>query len=85
MKSLTLHAMDDQLAECIRRRADELSISMNELAKRMLAEGFGIKTPEQHPHLDDFSCFCGTWSKLDAEEFNQRTQDMDRVNAEDWQ
>ncbi len=60
MKSLTLHAMDDQLAMQIKRRAGELSISMNELAKRILAEGLGIKTPEKPPHRDDFAPFCGT-------------------------
>jgi len=85
MKSLTLHAMDDQLADQIRRRANEMSISMNELAKRVLAEGLGIKTSSKPPHRDDFACFCGTWSEDDAREFDQRVADMQAVNAEDWQ
>ena len=85
VKSLTLHAMDDQLAEQIRRRASELSISMNELAKRILAEGLGIKTPSKPPHRADFESFCGTWSERDAEEFRQRVADMEAVDAEDWQ
>ncbi len=85
MKSLTLHAMDDQLADQIRRRASEMSISMNELAKRILAEGLGIKTPSNPPHRDDFAPFCGTWSERDAREFNQRVADMGTVNAEDWE
>jgi len=84
MKSLTLHAMDDQLADQIRRRAAEMSISMNELAKRILAEGLGIKTPAKPPHRDDFAPFCGTWSEGDLEEFNQSVADMETVNAEDW-
>lgn len=85
MKSLTLHAMDDQLAQQIKRRAGELSISMNELAKRILAEGLGIKTPAQPPHRDDFACFCGTWAEDDLKSFNQRVSDMDDVEREDWQ
>jgi len=84
MKSLTLHAMDDQLADQIRRRASEQSISMNELAKRILAEGLGIKTPAKPPHRDDFAPFCGTWSEDDLEDFNRRVADMESVDAEDW-
>ena len=84
MKSLTLHAMDDQLADQIRRRADEMSISMNELAKRILAEGLGIKTPASPPHRDDFACFCGTWDESDLAAFNGRVVDMGTVNPEDW-
>ena len=84
MKSLTLHAMDDQLADQIKRRANEMSISMNELAKRILAEGLGIKTPAKPPHRDDFACFCGTWDETDLAAFNDRVADMGTVNAEDW-
>lgn len=76
MKSLTLHAIDDQLANEIKRRANELSISMNELAKRILAEGLGIKMPAKPPHRDDFASFCGTWSGQDLEEFRLNTADM---------
>lgn len=84
MKSLTLHALDDQLADQIKRRADELSISMNELAKRVLAEGLGIKAPAHPPHREDFACFCGSWSEQDLKEFEKATADMNNVNADDW-
>ena len=84
MKSLTLHALDNQLADQIRRRASEMSISMNELAKRILAEGLGIKTPVNPPHRDDFAPFCGTWNEQDAQEFDQRVADMETVDKEEW-
>ena len=84
MKSLTLHALDDQLAAQIKRRAGELSISMNELAKRILAEGLGIKAPVKPPHRDAFACFCGSWTEGDAKAFDERVADMQIVNPEDW-
>ena len=84
MKSLTLHSLDDQLAAQIRRRADELSISMNELAKRILAEGLGLKVPHEPPHRHAFACFCGTWTESDAKDFDERVADMNRVHPEDW-
>ena len=85
MKSLTLHAMDDQLAAQIKRRALELSISMNELAKHLLAEGLGIKVPTEPPHREAFACFCGSWSEEDAKAFDERVSDMEKVDREDWQ
>jgi hypothetical protein len=84
MKSLTLHAIDDQLAAQIKNRADELSISMNELAKRILAEGLGIRTPAIPPHRKDFEAFCGTWSEAEARTFETHTANMDKVDPEDW-
>jgi len=84
MKSLTIHALDDQLAAQIKRRARELSVSMNELAKGILAEGLGIKVPAVPPHRGDFAGFCGTWTEADVREFEARVADTERVDPEDW-
>ena len=84
MKSLTIHALDDQLAAQIKHRARELSISMNELVKRILAEGLGIKVPVVPPHRDDFAGFCGTWKENEARAFEARVADTERIDAEDW-
>jgi len=84
MKSLTIHALDDQLAAKIKCRAQELSISMNELVKRLLAEGLGIKVPSVPPHQDDFVAFCGTWTADEHRAFHARVADTETVDAEDW-
>jgi plasmid stability protein len=84
MKSLTLHALDDQLAAQIRNRANELSLSMNELAKRILAEGLGIKAPSASPRREMFADFCGSWTDEDLKEFESSSKDMRRIDSEDW-
>ena len=84
MKSLTLHALDDQLAAQIKRRAKELSLSMNELAKRILAQGLGIEVPDDPPHREAFTGFCGTWTEEDAQAFDASVSDMAKVDPEDW-
>jgi len=84
MKSLTIHALDEQLASQIKQRAQELSISMNELVKRILAEGLGIKAPDVPSHRGDFAAFCGTWTEEEARAFETSVADMGRVNPEDW-
>jgi hypothetical protein len=84
VKSLTIHALDEQLAAQIKRRAREQSLSMNELIKQILAEGLGIKVPAVPPHRDDFAGFCGTWKEKDAREFEARVADTQRIDPEDW-
>lgn len=84
MKSLTLHGLDDQLAAQIRLRASQQSISMNELAKRLLAQGLGIKVPAEPPHRESFAEFCGTWTEEEAADFDERTSDMRVVDPKDW-
>ena len=84
MKSITIHALDDQLAAQIKRRASEQSISMNELVKQTLAERFGLKMPTASPHRDDFASFCGTWTADEAKAFAARVADTEQVTPEDW-
>jgi hypothetical protein len=57
---------------------------MNELVKRILAEGLGIKAPGSPPHRTDFAAFCGTWSEEEFSAFETRVADMEKVNPEDW-
>ena len=84
MNSITIHALDQQVADAIRKRAREQSISMNEFVKRILAESLGIKVPATPPHRDDFAGFCGTWNKDEAQAFEKRVADTARVDPEDW-
>lgn len=85
MKSLTLHALDNQLAARLKRCAEEQSVSMNELAKRILAEGLGIKAPSvASPRRDEFAGFCGVWSAKEAKDFEARVSGMGKTDPEDW-
>lgn len=84
MNALTIHALDEQLSKQITRRAQEQSISKNELVKQLLSEALGIKVPAVPPHLDDFADFCGTWSEEELQAFETRVVDIGQVDGEDW-
>lgn len=85
MKSLTLHALDDQLADGIKKRADRESLSMNELVKRLLAEALGMKSVSAGKHRKDFADFCGVWTSEEKKAFEAGISDMEKINPEDWQ
>lgn len=84
MKSLTLHALDDQLAEKIRKKAKKESLSMNELAKRLLAEALGLKIAPKGKNRSMFADFCGAWSDVEEKEFHSGIVDVEQIDPEDW-
>ena len=84
MKSLTIHALDEQLAAQIKQRAREQSMSMNEFVKLLLSESLGIMVPAVPPHQEDFAGFCGTWTAAEARMFEARVAETKRVDPEDW-
>ncbi|MFA7174913.1 MAG: hypothetical protein WC340_16175 [Kiritimatiellia bacterium] len=84
MSSITIHKMDDQLANELKRKAQSESISVNAMVKQLLSEALGIKIPKEPPHKGEFESFLGLWSAADAKEFEENISDMNTVNPEDW-
>ncbi len=85
MRSMTIHGIDDQLAELIKSKAESEGLSINKTIKKLLETSLGIKPPPQHKNLDDFKEFCGLWTEADLREFEERTSDTRAVDPEHWQ
>ncbi len=85
MKSLSIHNLDDQLADLIAARAKEEGISMNRVVKRLLAEAVGVRPPDESVHREEFEQFCGAWNDEDLASFRRHTEAFDRVDEGDWQ
>ena len=85
MAALTLHAMDVELADALRRRASELGESLNQTAKELLSAALGLSGERNRPE-PGFLRFAGRLSAEDAEEMRQFVDDADfsKVNLEDW-
>ena len=84
MKSITIHGVDDHLAEAIKRLAKENQTSVNRTVKRLLEEVLGMKPRESARYYDDFVEFCGLWSTQELTEFEDATADMAAVDPQDW-
>lgn len=86
MNQLTVRGISDELGESIRRLANSDGISLNQAALRLLRKGAGLtegsrneKTIESS--LDDLF---GTWSHVEAEEFNAALDVFERVDESAW-
>ena len=85
MKSITIHGLDDPLAELIKSKARSEGLSVNKTVKKLLEESLGVKPRSKGINRGDFEEFCGIWSESELIEFENNTKDSGNVDDEDWQ
>ena len=84
MKSITIHGIDDPLAELLKSRARSEGLSINKTVKKLLEESLGVKPRIKGRYRSDFEEFCGIWSDSELAEFEENTKDLRKINYEDW-
>ena len=85
MKSITIHGIDDPLAELIKSKAQSEGLSINKTVKKLLEESLGVKPRNKGKNRSDFEEFLGIWSESERIEFEERTDELRYVNYEDWE
>ena len=85
MKSITIHGIDDPLAELIKSKAQAEGLSVNKMVKKLLEEALGVKPLNRGKFREDFEEFCGMWTESDLKEFEERTKALRIIHNEDWQ
>ena len=76
MKSITIHGIDQPLAELIQSKAQAEGLSINKTVKKLLEESLGVKPRPKDSNRDQFEEFCGIWSKSDLSEFDKKTEEF---------
>ncbi len=84
MKSITIHGIDEPLAELIKSRAQSEGLSINKTVKKLLEESLGVKPRASGLHRSDFEEFCGLWSESELAEFEENSSDLRNIDSEDW-
>jgi len=69
MKSITIHGIDQPLADLIQSKARDEGLSVNKTVKKLLEEALGVKSRPKNSNRDHFEEFYGIWSKADQTEF----------------
>ena len=85
MKSITIHGIDEPLAQLIKSKAQLEGLSINKTIKKLLEEALGVRPRNKGTHQSDFEEFCGMWLESELAEFENKTQDFRRIDHEDWQ
>lgn len=80
--SLTLHAMDEELATALRARAAEIGKSLNLTAQELLASALGLFS-SRHPANDMSDCF-GLLESSSADEMLAAVREQDVIDEAMW-
>ena len=80
--SLTLHAMDEELATALRVRAAEIGKSLNLTAQELLASALGLFS-SRHPANDSSDCF-GQIESSAADEMLADVREQDVIDEAMW-
>jgi plasmid stability protein len=86
MNQLTVRGFDDELIAKLRGLAEQEGTSLNQAALKLLRRGAGLADAEENINtigssLDDLF---GTWSKEEAESFNDALQVFETVDESAW-
>jgi len=84
MKSITIHGVDDPLAELIKSKARSEGLSISQTIKRILEAALGVEPKQEAGKRGDFEEFCGVWTEDDLPEFTEKTKELRKVDLGDW-
>lgn len=84
VKSITIHALEDNLAQLISDKAERQGTSLNQTIKMLLRESLGITVDTAKNRMANFKDIFGGWSKSDEKAFYGKVADFERVDREDW-
>lgn len=74
MKSLTIHDVDDEMADAIKDVAKKSGLSQDRLIKKLLRQSLNLsKAPKSK---QDFSEFSGLWTAAEKEAFERAISDF---------
>lgn len=83
MSSISIHNLDLNIEEKVKKLAEKKHQSINKTVKDILKEKFeepssGIANRKR------FEKFCGVWGEQEYKEFSEATEDFNKVDPEDW-
>jgi len=85
MKSITIHGLEDQVYNKIKKKAQLKGLSLNKTIKNILKKALGMNDKLETMNRNEFIEFLGVWSKKEAREFESSIQDMESIDRNDWQ
>ena len=85
MKSITVHGLEDRVAERLGEVAQRQGTSLNRTIKALLAEALGLTRLPAEVREESYRDLCGVWSKEEKAEFDATVADSRRIEPGDWE
>ena len=87
MDQITIHGLDGELEEVVRKLAERDGTSLSHAAFELLRIGAGLAKPAREqpnvgPSLDRY---IGSWTSAEADEFDAAIEEFETVDETSWQ
>jgi phage/plasmid-associated DNA primase len=84
MNSITIHGLDPYIARRIKEKAKESGTSLNQTIKAMLAQALGMRPAPKGKNRQWLEKYYSLWTEKDLREFQKATEDLGRIEPEEW-
>ncbi len=85
MAALMIRGIDDRTAKMLKERAAKEGTSVNRIVIRLLRQSLGTEKKSRRVEYHDLDHLAGTWKKKDLDDFNRRTEWLERIDKELWE
>jgi len=84
MSAITVRNLPREVARAVREKAKKEGISLNKAVVGLLEEATGVRPGKRQVIHDDLDRFFGTWTKEEADQFEESLRDQRRIDPEMW-
>ena len=84
MSAITLRNLPPKVAKAIREKARKERLSMNKTVIKLLEEATGATLEAKRVVHHDLDRFFGTWTKEEADAFDEALREQRQVEPEMW-
>lgn len=84
MKSLTIHNIEQEIADAIEKMANTTGLSQNKVVKKLLRKALELEKATPEKPKRDLSAFVGIWTQEEAAAFEQSQAAFDKVDESMW-
>ncbi len=82
MSQITIRDLPDSLEAYIRKRAKKEKRSLSKVVNEMLEDASGLR--DDAKRFRDLSAFSGSWSAVEAAEFQKTQEAFERIDEDAW-
>lgn len=83
IKTLTIRKLPEEVADAVRKRAEEGGMSFSKAFVALLQEHLGIVSTQKKKKCD-LSQFAGAWSEKEYKDFMESLAEQRRIDPEMW-
>ena len=84
MNAITVRNLPPEVAKAVREKARKEKLSLNKAVVRLLEEATGVEKGKKKVVHHDLDRFFGTWTKEEADAFDEAMREHRQIDPEMW-